>query len=82
MNALCADVYPSVPIAVSDGWDFVGQSWFHRSLKEVEDEEAEARRSRLERLTGKRVRDWFVAGGGDSAQTPKVFALEARPPAR
>jgi hypothetical protein len=34
---------PSVPSArVRDGWDFVGQSWFQRSLKEVEDEEAEA----------------------------------------
>jgi hypothetical protein len=82
MNAQCADVYPSVPSAVSDGWGFLGQSWLNRSLKEVEDEETEARRSRLERLTGKRVRGWFGAGGGEIAQTPEVFALEAKPPAR
>jgi hypothetical protein len=61
---------------------FSWSGWFHRSLKEVEDEETEARRSRLERLTGRRVRRWFGAGGGEIAQTPEVFALEAKPPAR
>src|SRR4029453_19645198 len=67
---------PSVPSArVRDGWDFVGQSWFQRSLKEVEDEEAEVRRSlaRLEKLTGKRVRGWFGAGGGETVKTPEVL---------
>jgi peptidoglycan/xylan/chitin deacetylase (PgdA/CDA1 family) len=44
-------------------------------LKEVEDEEAEIRRSRarLEQLTGKRVRGWFGAGGGETFQTPEVL---------
>ena len=76
MNAQCADVYPSAAQrAVRDGWDFVGHSWFQRSLKEVEDEEAEVRRSlaRLEQLTGKRVRGWFGAGGGETTRTPEVL---------
>ena len=71
MNAQCADVYPSAAeCAASAGWDFVGHSWFQRSLKEVEDEEAEVRRSlvRLEKLTGKRVRGWFGAGGGETVK--------------
>ncbi len=76
MNAQCADVYPSAAErAASAGWDFVGHSWFQRSLKEVEDEEAEIRRSldRLEKLTGKRVRGWFGAGGGETVRTPEVL---------
>ena len=76
MNAQCADVYPSAAQrAARNGWDFVGHSWFQRSLKEVEDEEAEIRRSlsRLEQLTGKRVRGWFGAGGGETMQTPEVL---------
>ena len=76
MNAQCADVYPSAAErAASAGWDFVGHSWFQRSLKEVEDEEAEVRRSlvRLEKLTGKRVRGWFGAGGGETVRTPEVL---------
>ena len=76
MNAQCADVYPqAAEQAARLGWDFVGHSWFQRSLKEVEDEEAEVRRSleRLERLTGKRVRGWFGAGGGESMRTPEVL---------
>ena len=57
------------------GWDFVGHSWFQRSLKEVDDEETEVRQSlaRLERLTGKRVRGWFGAGGGETVKTPEVL---------
>jgi peptidoglycan/xylan/chitin deacetylase (PgdA/CDA1 family) len=76
MNAQCADVYPSAAErAASALWDFVGHSWFQRSLKEVEDEEAEVRRSlaRLEALTGKRVRGWFGAGGGETPRTPEVL---------
>ena len=76
MNAQCADVYPSAAErAASAGWDFVGHSWFQRSLKEVEDEEVEVRRSleRLEKLTGKRVRGWFGAGGGETVRTPEVL---------
>jgi peptidoglycan/xylan/chitin deacetylase (PgdA/CDA1 family) len=76
MNAQCADVYPSAAQrAARNGWDFVGHSWFQRSLKAVEDEEAEIRRSlsRLEQLTGKRVRGWFGAGGGETMQTPEVL---------
>jgi peptidoglycan/xylan/chitin deacetylase (PgdA/CDA1 family) len=76
MNAQCADVYSSAAErAASAGWDFVGHSWFQQSLKEVEDEEAEVRRSlaRLEKLTGKRVRGWFGAGGGETVRTPEVL---------
>src|SRR5262245_828663 len=76
MNAQCADVYPSAAErAARDGWDFIGHSWFQRSLKEVEDEEAEVRRSlsRLEQLAGKRVRGWFGAGGGKTSRTPEVL---------
>ena len=76
MNAQCADVYRSAAErAAQAGWDFVGHSWFQRSSKEVEDEEVEIRRSltRLEQLTGKRVRGWFGAGGGETKQTPEVL---------
>jgi peptidoglycan/xylan/chitin deacetylase (PgdA/CDA1 family) len=76
MNAQCADVYPqAAERAAKAGWDFVGHSWYQRSLKEVEDEEAEVRRSlaRLEKLSGKRVRGWFGAGGGETPRTPEVL---------
>jgi allantoinase len=76
MNAQCADVYASAAQrAAGAGWDFVGHSWFQRSLKEVEDEQTEVRRSlaRLEQLSGKRVRGWFGAGGGETMQTPEVL---------
>lgn len=76
INAQCADVYPSAAKrAASEGWDFVGHSWFQRSLKEVENEEAEVRRSltRLQQLTGKPVRGWFGAGGGETTNTPEVL---------
>jgi len=76
MNAQCADVYPQAAAqAARAGWDFVGHSWFQRSLKEVEDEEAEVARSinRLEALSGKRVRGWFGAGGGETPRTPEVL---------
>ena len=76
MNAQCADVYASAAEHVASvGWDFVGHSWFQRSLKEVEDEEAEVHRSlaRLEKLTGKRVRGWFGAGGSETVKTPEVL---------
>ena len=76
MNAQCADVYPSAAErAAREGWDFVGHSWFQRSLKEVQDEETEVRRSltRLQQLTGKPVRGWFGAGGGETSNTPEVL---------
>lgn len=76
MNAQCADVYPSAAeCAARLGWDFVGHSWFQRSLKEVDDEEVEVRRSlvRLEQLTAKKVRGWFGAGGGETSKTPEVL---------
>ena len=76
MNAQCADVYPSVAQQAADAnWDFVGHSWFQRSLKQAEDEEAEVRRclERLERLSGRRVRGWFGAGGGETPHTPEVL---------
>lgn len=76
MNAQCADVYPSAAAqAVAADWDFVGHCWYQRSLKDSENEEAEVRRSldRLEQLTGKRVRGWFGAGGGETMRTPEVL---------
>jgi allantoinase len=76
MNAQCADVYPSVAErVVKQGWDLVGHSWYQRSMKQVEDEEAEVRRclARLEQLSGNRVRGWFGAGGGETARTPEVL---------
>lgn len=76
MNAQCADVYPSAAEqAAAAGWDFVGHCWFQRSLKDAEDEAAEVRRSldRLQQLTGKRVRGWFGAGGGETLHTPEVL---------
>jgi len=83
MNAQCADVYPQVAEqAAKADWDFVGHSWFQRSLKEAEDEEAEVRRclARLHQLTGKRVRGWFGAdAGGPEAGRPRLHArLAAR----
>jgi peptidoglycan/xylan/chitin deacetylase (PgdA/CDA1 family) len=76
MNAQCADVYPAAAEhAASAGWDFVGHGWHQRSLQQIEDEEAEVRRSlaRLEQLTGKRVRGWFGPGGGETKRTPEVL---------
>ena len=32
-----------------------------------------ARSTRLEKLTGKRVRGWFGAGGGETVRTPEVL---------
>lgn len=76
MNAQCADVYPQLAERVAAArWDFVGHSWFQRSLKEADDEAAEVRRclDRLEALTGTRPRGWFGAGGGETAHTPEVL---------
>jgi peptidoglycan/xylan/chitin deacetylase (PgdA/CDA1 family) len=76
MNAQCADVYPSLAGAtVEAGWELVGHGWFQRSLKQVEDEQAEIMRclARLEQLSGRKVRGWFGAGGGESMQTPDVL---------
>jgi peptidoglycan/xylan/chitin deacetylase (PgdA/CDA1 family) len=73
-NAQVADVYPSLAKAVVDaGWELVGHGWFQRSLKQSEDEVAEIRRclDRLQALSGKRVRGWFGAGGGESHDTPE-----------
>ena len=75
-NAEVADVYPSLTAQVFEaGWEFVGHGWFQRSLKQVEDEEGEIRRclSRLETVTGKRVRGWFGAGGAETDKTPDVL---------
>ncbi|MFV0295067.1 MAG: polysaccharide deacetylase family protein [Hyphomicrobiaceae bacterium] len=74
MNAQVADVYPSLAKAVVDAdWELVGHGWFQRSLKQSEDEAAEIRRclDRLQRLSGKRVRGWFGAGGGETHDTPE-----------
>lgn len=75
-NAQVADVYPSLAKAVVDAdWELVGHGWFQRSLKQSEDEAAEIRRclDRLETLSGKRVRGWFGAGGGETNDTPEHF---------
>jgi peptidoglycan/xylan/chitin deacetylase (PgdA/CDA1 family) len=77
-NAQVADVYPSLAEEVlAAGWEFVGHGWFQRSLKQVEDEEAEIRKclARLEQLTGKRTRGWFGAGGAETECTPEIFKL-------
>jgi len=76
MNAQCADVYPSLAKAVVDAeWELVGHGWFQRSLKQVANEEAEIRRclTRLEQLSGRKVRGWFGAGGGESNDTPDIL---------
>ena len=73
-NAQVADVYPSLTKEVLDaGWEFVGHGWFQRSLKQVEDEEAEIRMclDRLKSLTGKKTRGWFGAGGAETMRTPE-----------
>jgi len=75
-NAQVADVYPSLVKNVHDaGWEFVGHGWFQRSLKQVDDEESEIRMclARLEQLTGKKVRGWFGAGGGETDKTPDIL---------
>jgi peptidoglycan/xylan/chitin deacetylase (PgdA/CDA1 family) len=72
INAQCADVYPSLAKATVDAaWELVGHGWFQRSLKQIEDEEGEVRKClvRLEQLSGKKVRAWFGAGGGETMQT-------------
>jgi peptidoglycan/xylan/chitin deacetylase (PgdA/CDA1 family) len=76
INAQCADVYPSLTKATVDaGWELVGHGWFQRSLKQVEDEETEIRRclARLRQASGKKVRGWFGAGGGESMHTPDIL---------
>jgi peptidoglycan/xylan/chitin deacetylase (PgdA/CDA1 family) len=76
LNAQCADVYPSLARAtVEAGWELVGHGWFQRSLKQVEDEEAEIRNclKRLEDLGKQKVRGWFGAGGGESMHTPDIL---------
>jgi peptidoglycan/xylan/chitin deacetylase (PgdA/CDA1 family) len=76
INAQCADVYPSLAKAVVDAeWELVGHGWFQRSLKQVPDEEAEIARclARLQQLSGKKVRGWFGAGGGESNDTPDIL---------
>ena len=77
-NAQCADVYPSLARATIDAaWELVGHGWFQRSLKQIQDERAEVSRclARLEQLSGKKVRGWFGAGGGESLHTPEVLKL-------
>ena len=76
MNAEVADVYPSLTRAVVDaGWELVGHGWFQRTLKHVEDEDAEIRRclARLEQASGKRTRGWFGAGGAETEHTPDIL---------
>lgn len=75
-NAQVADIYPTLTKEVVDaGWEFVGHGWFQRSLKQSEDEEAEIRRcaARLQQLTGKPMRGWFGAGGGETERTPDLI---------
>lgn len=76
MNAQCADVYPALAKAVVDaGWELVGHGWYQRSLKQVPNEEAEIERclARLRELSGRKVRGWFGAGGGESMATPDIL---------
>ncbi len=74
MNAQVADVYPALAKAVVEAdWELVGHGWFQRSLKQSEDEAAEIQQclARLKALSGRRVRGWFGAGGGESSDTPE-----------
>jgi hypothetical protein len=74
MNAEVADIYPQLASAVVDaGWELVGHGWFQRTLKQSEDEATEIRRclDRLAALSGKPVRGWFGAGGGETNDTPE-----------
>lgn len=75
-NAEVADVYPALMHEVVEaGWELVGHGWFQRSLKQVDDEEAEIRRclARLEQADGRKVRGWFGAGGAESHDTPDIL---------
>jgi allantoinase len=75
-NAQVADVYPSLTREVlAAGWEFVGHGWFQRSLKQVDDEEAEIRccLDRLREATGKATRGWFGAGGAETDKTPDIL---------
>lgn len=75
-NAQVADVYPALTREVLDaGWEFVGHGWFQRSLKQVEDETAEIKRclDRLQKLTGRKTRGWFGAGGAETNDTPDIL---------
>lgn len=79
VNAQVADVYPSVMDAVvGAGWELVGHGYFQRSLKTVEDEGDEIRRSleRLEQVSGKRPRTWLGCGLGESFDTPDILKAE------
>jgi hypothetical protein len=60
---------------VDAAWELVGHGWFQRSLKQIEDEESEVKKclARLTQLSGRKVRGWFGAGGGESNETPDVL---------
>lgn len=78
-NAQVADIYPSLMEAVVDaGWELVGHGFFQRSLKTVEDEGDEIRRSlaRLEQVSGKRPRTWLGCGLGETFDTPDILKSE------
>lgn len=78
-NAQVADIYPSLMEAVVDaGWELVGHGFFQRSLKAVEDEGDEIRRSlaRLEQVSGKRPRTWLGCGLGETFDTPDILKAE------
>jgi hypothetical protein len=76
LNAQVADVYPTLTgEVVAAGWELVGHGWFQKSIKQVDDEEAEIRKclSRLEQASGKKTRGWFGAGGAETDNTPDVL---------
>lgn len=78
-NAQVADIYPALMEAVVDaGWELVGHGFFQRSLKTVEDEGDEIRRSlaRLEQVSGKRPRTWLGCGLGETFDTPDILKAE------
>ncbi|MPZ55836.1 MAG: polysaccharide deacetylase family protein [Rhizobiales bacterium] len=76
MNASCTDVYPAAAEAMrAADWEFIGHGWLQRSLQFEENEEEVIARSlsRLETLTGKRIRGWMGPGLAESFNTPDLL---------
>lgn len=73
LNAQVCDVYPSLVDAVlMADWELVGHGWFQQSIKQVEDEPEEIRKSleRLKQASGIKTRAWLGAGLGETYNTP------------
>lgn len=76
MNAHLIDVYPSLAEAVLEaGWEFVGHGWLQRTLKTVDDEEAEIADSlgKMREFSGQPVRAWLGPGLGETERSPDLL---------